>query len=174
MWFTSNGFYIYSLCRDLFINSLAFFNFIVLNHQHFLQVTPPQLRMQQDFFELLENSSAFFEDFIFEEGTQKAWQLMTAMLLTLEKQEFETRNFSGSATPSQLKSAVSVKNLGLIRCLCSPIFTFRLLFCFLFFEVERHCPKEIPAYRGWFIKCGVFVRFCSLRWKESDWDIPSL
>ena len=104
--------------------------------------------MQQDFFELLENSLAFFEDFIFEEGTQKAWQLMTAMLLTLEKQEFETRNFSGSATASELKSAVSVKNLGLIRCLCSPIFTFRLLFCFLFFEVERHCPKEIPAYRG--------------------------
>lgn len=91
-----------------------------------MQVTPPQLRVQQDFFELLENSLAFFEDFIFEEGTQKAWQLMTAMLLTLEKQEFETRNFSGSATPSQLKSAVSVKNLGLIRCLCSPIFTFVL------------------------------------------------
>ena len=124
MRFTSNGFYIYSLCRDLFINSLVFFNFIVLNHQHFLQVTPPQLRVHQDFFELLEKSSAFFEDFIFEEGTQKAWQLMTAMLLTLEKQEFETRNFS--ATPSQLKSAVSVKNLGLIRCLCSPIFTFVL------------------------------------------------
>ena len=126
MRFTSNGFYIYSLCQDLFINSLVFFNFIVLNHQHFLQVTPPQLRVQQDFFELLEKSSAFFEDFIFEEGTQKAWQLMTAMLLTLEKQEFETRNFSSSATPSQLKSAVSVKNLGLIRCLCSPIFTFVL------------------------------------------------
>ncbi|PFX12506.1 location of vulva defective 1-like [Stylophora pistillata] len=72
-----------------------------------IKVTPPQPRVQQDLFELLGKSPTFFEQFIFEEDTHKAWQLMAAILLTLEKQELvATRGFSNSAAPSQMKSAL--------------------------------------------------------------------
>ena len=83
--------------------------------------------MQQDLFELLQKSPAFFEEFIFKEGSHQAWQLMTAMLLTIETQGLATSNFSDSATPNQLKSAVSIKVLNLFSHLYYPILTFLLL-----------------------------------------------
>ncbi|XP_022808988.1 polycystic kidney disease protein 1-like 2 [Stylophora pistillata] len=72
-----------------------------------VKVIPHQPRVQQDLFELLGKSPIFFEQFIFQEGTLKAWQLMAAMLLTLEKQELVSkRSFYSSAAPSQMKSAL--------------------------------------------------------------------
>lgn len=79
--------------------------------------------MQQDLFELLGKSPIFFEQFIFQEGTLKAWQLMAAMLLTLEKQELVSkRSFYSSAAPSQMKSAVSVEVLGYLDIELSAYF----------------------------------------------------
>ncbi|KAJ7330794.1 hypothetical protein OS493_021726 [Desmophyllum pertusum] len=69
-------------------------------------VTPPKPKAVQDNFDFLEKSPDSFEEYLNTVDTQKAWQLMTAMLLTIETQALGRSSFHNSTTWSQQKSAL--------------------------------------------------------------------
>ena len=71
-----------------------------------LQVTPPKSNASMDLFELLVKNTSAFEDYLLSMESHKAWQLMTAMLLTTEAQELV--DGSNSEKSLQQRIAVSV------------------------------------------------------------------
>ena len=71
-----------------------------------MQVTPPKSNASMDLFELLVKNTSAFEDYLLSMESHKAWQLMTAMLLTTEAQELV--DGSNSEKSLQQRIAVSV------------------------------------------------------------------
>ncbi|XP_078351498.1 polycystin family receptor for egg jelly-like isoform X1 [Oculina patagonica] len=69
-------------------------------------VTPPNPKAKKDLFELLERNSSSFEEYLNTLDTESAWQLMTAMLLTIEKQALANSSFPNSTVSSQQKIAL--------------------------------------------------------------------
>ncbi|KAL9954036.1 hypothetical protein ACROYT_G041524 [Oculina patagonica] len=67
-------------------------------------VTPPKPRAAQDLFGLLGKSPGLFEEYLNTVDTQEAWQMMTAMLLTIETQALVKSNFLNSTLSTEQKS----------------------------------------------------------------------
>jgi len=71
-------------------------------------VTPPKPRAEQDLFKQLEKSPSLFEEHLNRVDTHRAWQQMTAMLLTIETQALLNHNFSNTTALIKQKSDVII------------------------------------------------------------------
>ena len=74
---------------------------------YILQVTPPKTREQKDLFVLLEKNLSSFEAHLNSMNPNKALQLMTAMLLTVESQESANSGSSNSTVSTKQRTNVS-------------------------------------------------------------------
>lgn len=72
-----------------------------------------------DLFELLVKNTSSFEEHLLELDSHKAWQLMTAMLLTIEAQELV--DSSNSEKLLQQKTAVSINGYNNVLLICLQI-----------------------------------------------------
>ena len=72
-----------------------------------------------DLFELLVKNTSSFEEHLLELDSHKAWQLMTAMLLTIDAQELV--DSSNSEKLLQQKTAVSINGYNNLLSICLQI-----------------------------------------------------